>query len=82
MPRWKNDETVFAVSVSANGHSKSCRVPKPVLVVLGDPDRLVFVVDGRGRVSVRADGAGRKKNGGGRGQKAAAGRYLDGVLES
>lgn len=63
MTRWKKDETVFAVSVSSNGHTRSCRLPKPVLELLGDPDTVSFVVDG-GDVRVVAGGGDAREDGG------------------
>ncbi|MCY4492069.1 MAG: hypothetical protein OXC46_11515 [Thaumarchaeota archaeon] len=42
MTRWKKDETDFRVSVSSNGHTKSCRIPKPILDMLGDPESITF----------------------------------------
>ena len=44
MTRWKKDETEFTVSVSSNGHSRSCRIPKPVLEMLGSPESVTFRV--------------------------------------
>lgn len=55
MTRWKKGETEFPVRVSSNGHTKSCRIPKPVLESLGVPTRIKFVLDG-GQVRVEAGG--------------------------
>ena len=51
MTRWKKDETEFQVRVSSNGHTKSCRIPKPILEMLGDPESLTFRVK-NGRITV------------------------------
>ena len=53
MTRWKKDATEFPVRVSSNGHTKSCRIPKPVLESLGVPARIKFVM-ADGRVLVEA----------------------------
>ena len=47
MTRWKKDETNFSVSVSSNGHTKSCRIPKPILEKLDNPDKITFTVQGK-----------------------------------
>ena len=53
MTRWKKGETEFPVRVSFNGHTKSCRIPKPVLESLGIPARIKFVL-ANGQVRVEA----------------------------
>lgn len=41
LTRWKKDETEFNIALSFDGtNSKRCRIPKPVLSFLGDPDSL------------------------------------------
>ncbi len=48
MPKWKKDETEFSVSVSNDGNgSNVCRIPKPVIEKLGNPDRIKFVLSGK-----------------------------------
>ena len=47
MTRWKKDETEFPVSVSSNGHTKSCRIPKPILELLENPNSLKFIIKGK-----------------------------------
>ncbi len=48
MTRWKKDETVFPVKLSDDGrHSTICRVPKPIIDVLNDPESIQFVIRGR-----------------------------------
>jgi len=43
MTRWKKDETEFPVSLSFDGtNSKRCRIPKPIIDFLGDPESLKF----------------------------------------
>ena len=42
MTRWKKDTIDFPVRVSYNGHTKSCRIPKPILEMLGDPESITF----------------------------------------
>ena len=46
MTRWKKDEHDFPVSVSYNGHTKSCRIPKPILERLGNPTSITFRISG------------------------------------
>ena len=45
MPKWKEGETEFVVSV--NHHEKrgyQCNIPKPVIDELDDPDKIKFVL--------------------------------------
>lgn len=51
MPRWKKDETKFTVSVNVDRHVRVCRIPKPIIDMLGDPDSLTFSVKG-GKIMV------------------------------
>ncbi len=46
MPKWKKDAKEFTVSVNFNearGYQSS--IPKPVIDVLGEPDKVTFVID-------------------------------------
>jgi len=55
MTRWKKNETEFPVSLSFDGtNSKRCRIPKPIIEFLGDPEKLKFVIRGKG-IIVTAD---------------------------
>ncbi len=50
--RWKKDAKEFHVSLSANNNrdgsqSMTCRVPKPILEILGDPNGLKFLIKNR-----------------------------------
>ena len=43
MTRWSKDQTEFSVKLSFDGrNSISCRIPKPILEILGEPDRITF----------------------------------------
>ena len=45
MPKWKTGETEFSVSVSNDGNgSNVCRIPKPIMEKMGQPDRIRFVI--------------------------------------
>lgn len=48
VPKWKKDATKFDVGVNYNekrGYQSS--IPKPVIDILGDPERIRFVVKGK-----------------------------------
>jgi hypothetical protein len=48
LTRWKKDETTFHVALSFDGtNSKRCRIPKPIIDFLGDPESLKFVIHGK-----------------------------------
>ena len=48
MTRWKKDETDFPVKLSDDGrHSVICRIPKPILQFLNNPDSIRFVMEGK-----------------------------------
>ena len=58
MTRWAKDATKFTVKVKRNEErlTSSSYIPRPILRMLGDPDRITFTVrDGTITVS-RADG--------------------------
>ncbi len=45
MPKWKKDATEFNVSINDDGNgSHLCRIPKPIMIMLGQPDNLTFHV--------------------------------------
>ena len=48
MPKWKEDAKEFTVSVNHNksrGYQSS--IPKPIMELLGDPEKVKFVVNGK-----------------------------------
>lgn len=48
MPKWSKDATEFTVSVNyvdKRGYSSS--IPKPIMTVLGEPDKIKFVLKGK-----------------------------------
>ena len=48
MPKWKKNETEFSVSISNDGNgSHVCRIPKPIIEKLGNPNRIKFVLSGK-----------------------------------
>ena len=47
MPKWKEDAKEFTVSVNYNeirGYQSS--IPRPIMDLLGDPEKITFVVSG------------------------------------
>lgn len=49
MTRWKKDTKEFSVKLTFDGtNSTICRVPKPIIKFLGDPESLKFVIRGKG----------------------------------
>ena len=43
LTRWKKNETEFSVKLSFDGrNSMSCRIPKPILEMLGEPESITF----------------------------------------
>lgn len=54
MPKWKKDETEFAVTVSWHKtRGYQAYIPSPIMEELGDPDMIKFVKKGK-RVEVEA----------------------------
>lgn len=53
MPRWKEGTTEFVVSLNPTSGTHGCKIPKPIVEMLGNPEKLRFVVRGR-NVMVRA----------------------------
>ena len=55
MPRWKKDATAFSVKVTFDGkNSMVCRIPKPILEALGNPDKLKFLIQ-KNSINIIAD---------------------------
>jgi hypothetical protein len=56
LTRWKKDETEFSVNLSDDGSgSIICRVPKPILEMLGQPSGIKFVIQGKKITVVAGD---------------------------
>jgi hypothetical protein len=57
VPKWKKDAKEFTVSVNFNkdrGYQSS--IPKPIIDVLGDPEKVTFVIDGKNiRIKVKGE---------------------------
>lgn len=48
MTRWKYGETEFTVKLSDDGrHSTICRVPRPIVEFLNNPDSVKFTIEGQ-----------------------------------
>lgn len=48
MTRWKKDETEFDVRLTDDGKdSIICRVPKPIIELLGKPDGIKFIIQNK-----------------------------------
>jgi len=55
LPKWKKDATAFTVSVNHNksrGYQSS--IPKPVMEVLGSPDKITFLIKPKKKVEIVA----------------------------
>ena len=53
MPKWKQDETEFTVSVNYNetrGYQSS--IPKPIIDHLNNPKKITFVIDKKNNVQI------------------------------
>ncbi|WP_428326405.1 hypothetical protein [Nitrosopumilus sp.] len=49
MTRWKKDAKEFSVSLSNDGSDGlSCRLPKPISEMLGKPEKIKFIIRGKG----------------------------------
>ena len=49
LTRWKKDQKEFSVKLAFDGkNSTICRVPKPIVEFLGNPENLKFVIRGKG----------------------------------
>ena len=48
MPKWKEGATEFTVGVGySENRGYACTIPKPVIEVLGDPEKITFVIKGK-----------------------------------
>ena len=58
MTKWSADATDFTVAVTTNRQActRSSNIPKPILVKLGNPDRIRFSIRGDTIVVESADG--------------------------
>jgi hypothetical protein len=53
MPKWKKDETEFTVSLGQNEvKGYWCTVPKPIVELLGEPQRITFEIKGNKKIEV------------------------------
>lgn len=56
MTRWKKGEKEFGVSLNNdNAGSLFCRIPKPIVDLLGKPDGIKFLVEGKKITVVAGD---------------------------
>ncbi|MEC4849003.1 MAG: hypothetical protein RI100_07435 [Nitrosarchaeum sp.] len=56
MTRWKKDEKEFGVSLNNDKTgSLICRIPKPIVDMLGKPDGIKFLIQGKRIVIVAGD---------------------------
>jgi hypothetical protein len=54
MAKWREGATEFTVGVGySENRGHACTIPKPVIEVLGDPERITFMIKGK-RVEVEA----------------------------
>jgi len=54
LTRWKKDQKEFSVKLTFDGaNSTICRVPKPIIEFLGNPENLKFVIKGKGIIITR-----------------------------
>ena len=54
MPKWKSDATEFEVSVSNDGNgSHVCRIPKPIMEKLGEPEKIKFVIRSKSIIVIK-----------------------------
>lgn len=58
MTKWSPGATDYTVAVTTNKQActRSCNVPKPILVKMGNPTRITFSIRGDTIVVERADG--------------------------
>ena len=48
VPKWSKDAKEFSVSVHYDDEKGSqVRIPKPLLERMGNPDKVIFVIDGK-----------------------------------
>jgi hypothetical protein len=54
MPKWKEDTKEFKVGIRYDRvRGASCTIPKPIIVRLGAPQKLIFIIKGS-RIEVQA----------------------------
>lgn len=54
MTRWKKGEKEFGVNLNNDSSgSQICRIPKPIVEMLGSPDNVKFVIRGK-KITVMA----------------------------
>lgn len=55
MPKWKKNETEFTVAVNHNAtRGDLVYVPKPIMELLGEPDRITFQVKSSKKIEISA----------------------------
>lgn len=55
MPKWKKDETEFTVSLGQNDvKGYWCTIPKPIVELLGEPDKITFEITKNKKIEVKA----------------------------
>lgn len=56
MTRWKKNEKEFGVSLNNdNAGSLICRIPKPIVDLLGKPEGIKFLIQGKRIVVIAGD---------------------------
>jgi hypothetical protein len=56
MPKWKKDETKFTVAVNHNEtRGDLLYIPKPIMELLGEPDRITFEVKPSKKIEVKGE---------------------------
>ncbi|MGI0079826.1 MAG: hypothetical protein ACRECH_09390 [Nitrososphaerales archaeon] len=56
MPKWKKDETEFTVSLGYNEvKGYWCTIPKPIVKLLGEPEKVTFEVKPSKKVEVKGE---------------------------
>jgi hypothetical protein len=56
MPKWKKDETEFTVSVNKHEtRGYQVNIPKPIMELLGEPEKITFEVKPSKRVEVKSE---------------------------
>jgi len=62
MAKWKEGAIEFPVGVGySENRGYACTIPKPVIVALGEPERITFMIKGK-RVEVKAAEGTRKSS--------------------
>ena len=55
LPKWKKGATHFTVGVNRNGkRGYQSTVPMPIMELLGNPDKITFVIKPKNRVEIVA----------------------------